>query len=77
MTATPVAPLSRSVQASCPARLSDAAEASLCGKPVTWQIGPVERSCTEHVGSRLEQLHRSDPHPFAPYLPTPLRRGKW
>lgn len=67
MTATPVAPLSPSVLAQCP----------LCEAPATWAIGPSERSCTRCLGARLEDLYRSEPRPFTPHLPVPLRRGKW
>jgi hypothetical protein len=49
----------------------------LCEQPATWQVGPDTRSCTTHVGDVLAGLYTADPHPFAPYLPTPLRRGNW
>jgi hypothetical protein len=67
VTAVPVARLSPTVQASCP----------LCEQRATWAIGPTERSCTRCLGARLEDLYAAEPHPFQPYLPTPLRRGNW
>jgi len=67
VTATPVAPLSPSVLASCP----------ICEAKATWAIGETERSCTRCLGERMEQLYRDDPRPFIPHLPVPLRRGKW
>lgn len=65
--AATVARLGSTVLASCP----------LCEQPATWAIGPTERSCTRCLGQRMEDLHAADPHPFHPYLPTPLRRGNW
>lgn len=67
MTATSVARLSTSLDALCP----------VCAAPATWQIGPDTRSCTSHVGPVLASLYDAEPHPFHPFLPTPLRRGKW
>lgn len=55
------------VQASCP----------VCDRAATWVLCPGELSCSPHLGDRLEELHRADPHPFHPYLPVPLRRGLW
>jgi len=67
MTATPVAPVSIFSASSC----------VICEAPATWQVGPDTRSCTSHVGDTLADLYAAEPHPFQPYLPTPLRRGKW
>ena len=67
MTVTPVAPVSIASATTCP----------VCDRAATWQVGPDTRSCTRHVGDVLAELHRADPHPFQPYLPTPLKRGKW
>lgn len=67
MTATPVTVLSTSVSAECP----------VCARPATWQVGPGYRSCTNHLGVVLAELHDVDPSPFIPHLPTPLRWGKW
>lgn len=64
MSATPVAPLSRSAAKTCPK----------CHGKATWQVSWETVSCTDDVGRVLEDLYRADPDPFIPPVPKPLRR---
>jgi hypothetical protein len=67
VTATSVAPVS----------IASATTCAVCGTAATWQAGPDTRSCTRHLGDVLADLYAVEPHPFQPYLPTPLKRGNW
>lgn len=68
MSATAVAPLRLVVPVLCP--VCKQAEAF-------FQVGPDETACVRCVGVVLRALYAAEPRPFQPYLPTPLKRGKW